>query len=126
MAAHTRVRAGLVLVEALRLISISVVLAQIGPVRGQDHLSRTTCTLVHARSTVMGVIQSIEDTDGLRCIDFIQHTNGTFGFKEFRRDPEDGGRWTLIADYSQPGWDTKDEAQRRAASVIAWFKRPTT
>ena len=48
----------------------------------------------------MTVIQSIEDADGLRCVDLIAHPDGTFAFKEFRRDPEDGGRWTLIADYS--------------------------
>jgi hypothetical protein len=39
------------------------------------------------------VIQSIEDADGLRCVDLIAHPDGTFAFKEFRRDPEDGGRW---------------------------------
>jgi hypothetical protein len=72
----------------------------------------------------MGVIQSIEDAEGMRCIDVIQHADNRFGFKEFRRDPEDGGRWTLIADYSRPGWDTKDEALRRAASVVGWFKQP--
>jgi hypothetical protein len=45
--------------------------------------------------TVRGVIQSIEDADGLRCVDLIAHRDGTFAFKEFRRDPEDGGRWTM-------------------------------
>jgi hypothetical protein len=38
------------------------------------------------------VIQSIEDADGLGCVDLIAHPDGTFAFKEFRRDPEDGGR----------------------------------
>ncbi|MBO0757997.1 MAG: tripartite tricarboxylate transporter substrate binding protein, partial [Bradyrhizobiaceae bacterium] len=41
MAAHVRVRAGLALVEALRLITLSAVLAQIAPVHGQDYPSRT-------------------------------------------------------------------------------------
>jgi tripartite-type tricarboxylate transporter receptor subunit TctC len=41
MAAHARVRAGLALVEALRLITLSTVLAQIAPVHGQDYPSRT-------------------------------------------------------------------------------------
>jgi tripartite-type tricarboxylate transporter receptor subunit TctC len=41
MAAHARVRAGLALVEALRLITLSAVIAQIAPVHGQDYPSRT-------------------------------------------------------------------------------------
>ena len=41
MAAHVRMRAGLALVEMLRLIAISVVLGLIAPVHGQDYPSRT-------------------------------------------------------------------------------------
>lgn len=41
MAAHARVRAGLALVEALRLIALSAVIGQIAPVHGQDYPSRT-------------------------------------------------------------------------------------
>jgi len=41
MAAHVRMRAGLALVEALRLIAISVVLGLIAPVHGQDYPSHT-------------------------------------------------------------------------------------
>jgi hypothetical protein len=72
------------------------------------------------------VIQSIEDADGLRCVDLIAHPDGTFAFKEFRRDPEDGGRWTLIADYSALNCVTKDEAWQRATVAIGWFKSPPT
>jgi hypothetical protein len=70
----------------------------------------------------MSVIQSVQDVDGLRCVDLIAHADGTFGFKEFRRDPEDAGRWTLIADYSELHCASKDEAWRRAAAAIGWFK----
>jgi len=41
MAAHARVRAGLALVEVLRLIALSAVIGQIAPVHGQDYPSRT-------------------------------------------------------------------------------------
>jgi tripartite-type tricarboxylate transporter receptor subunit TctC len=40
MAAHARVRAGLALVEVLRLITLSAVITQIAPVHGQDYPSR--------------------------------------------------------------------------------------
>jgi hypothetical protein len=74
----------------------------------------------------MTVIKSIEDREGLRCIDLIAHADGTFGFKEFRRDPEDAGRWTLISDYSALVCSTEDEAWRRAAAAVGWFKPPKT
>ena len=73
----------------------------------------------------MTVIRSIEDAEGRRCVDLIEHADGTFGFKECRRDPEDAGRWTLITDYSNLACTTKDEALRRAAAAIGWFKPPS-
>jgi hypothetical protein len=41
-----------------------------------------------------------------RCVDIFSRPDGTFGFEEFRRDPEDMGAWTPIAYYSGP---TRDE-----------------
>lgn len=43
------------------------------------------------------VIRSIEDGFGERCLDILKHPDGTYTLKAFRRDPEDGGRWTLDA-----------------------------
>jgi hypothetical protein len=37
------------------------------------------------------VLASVEDSDGSRCVDFFSRPDGTFGFEEFRRDPEDCG-----------------------------------
>ena len=67
------------------------------------------------------VLASLEDADGFRCVDIFQRADGTFAFKEFRRDPEDAGRWTLVGDYSQQGHASKDEALRAAASVLTWL-----
>jgi hypothetical protein len=61
--------------------------------------------------------------DGFRCVDIFERTDGTFRFKEFRRDPEDAGRWTLIGDYSHQSYPTKDEALRAAASTVACSER---
>ena len=69
----------------------------------------------------MKVVVSIEDEEGARCVDVFVRRDGTFGFKEFRRDPEDGGRWFLVADYSGKSYGSKDEALRAAASTITWF-----
>jgi len=34
---------------------------------------------------------------------------------------EDAGRWTLVGDYSQQSYTTKDEALRAAASMLTWL-----
>jgi hypothetical protein len=67
------------------------------------------------------VLASLEDADGFRCVDLFERPDGTFGFKEFRRDPEDAGGWTLVADYSHRAYAAKDEALRAAASSIPWL-----
>jgi hypothetical protein len=69
------------------------------------------------------VLTSLEDADGFRCVDIFVRLDGTFGFKEFRRDPEDAGRWTLIGDYSYQTLPTKDEALRAAKSSLPWFAK---
>jgi hypothetical protein len=67
------------------------------------------------------VVKSLEDADGFRCVDILERPDGIFSFKEFRRDPEDAGRWTLLGDYSQYSYSTKDDALRAAATNLAWF-----
>ena len=67
------------------------------------------------------VLTSLESADGFRCVDILQRADGSFGFKEFRRDPEDAGRWTLVGDYSNRIYPTKDAAVGDAASLIPWL-----
>jgi hypothetical protein len=67
------------------------------------------------------VVASFEDADGFRCVDILELPGKTFGFKEFRRDPEDSGRWTLIGDYSHLSFAAKRDALRAAAAHLPWF-----
>jgi hypothetical protein len=67
------------------------------------------------------VIRSLEDADGFRCVDIFERPDGSYGFKEFRRDPEDAGRWTLVGDYSHHSHATTDDALRVAATSIPWL-----
>ena len=69
----------------------------------------------------MVVLKSIEDEYGLRCVDIFRRDDGSFGFKEFRRDPEDGGRWTLVADYSAGRYANSDETLQEAQKAISWI-----
>ncbi len=72
----------------------------------------------------MADILSLEDPEGRRCVDVVPGPDGAFGYKEFRRDPEDGGGWTLVADYTGARYATRDEALRAAAATIRWLQPP--
>jgi hypothetical protein len=67
------------------------------------------------------VLVSLEDTDGFRCVDVFQRHDGSFGFKEFRRDPEDSGQWTLVGDYSYQVYPTQEAALQAARTALPWF-----
>jgi hypothetical protein len=46
---------------------------------------------------------------------------GTFGFEEFRRDPEDMGAWTSVAYYSERQFATEDDALAAARVAVPWL-----
>jgi len=74
-------------------------------------------------SAKMPVILSLEDDDGLRCIDIIRREDGTYTFKEFRKDLEDPGRWYLVSDFSNESYATKEGAIAQAGKAILWLNR---
>ena len=63
------------------------------------------------------VIGSREDGSGMRCVDIIR-VETRFAFKEYRKDAENGGRWTLVTDYSCITFPTLEDAERTAAAAI--------
>jgi len=67
------------------------------------------------------VINSVEDESGMNCVDVTSRPEGGFSFKVFRKDPEDEGRWTLVADYSGFRFGTEEEALCNAAVKIPWL-----
>ena len=56
-----------------------------------------------------------------RCVDIFLRPDGTFGFEEFRRDPEDRGTWTPVAYYSTQVFLSEDDAVAAARHVVAWL-----
>ncbi len=67
------------------------------------------------------VVVSVEDSEGSRCVDVIRRPDGAFCFKEFRRDPEDGGRWSVTADYSTATYASQEDTLCAARLVISWL-----
>jgi len=47
--------------------------------------------------------------------------DGTFGFEEFRRDPEDMGAWTPIGYFSGREFATADAALIAAKEAVPWL-----
>jgi hypothetical protein len=73
------------------------------------------------REFAMQAIKSLEDEEGLRCVDIIEREDGTYTFKEFRKDREDAGRWLLVRDFSSITCTGLDETIRAAATRVPWL-----
>jgi len=56
-----------------------------------------------------------------RCVDIFVRPDGTFGFEEFRRDPEDMGAWTPIAYYSGREFDSEEATIAAAREAVVWL-----
>jgi hypothetical protein len=67
------------------------------------------------------VLASYQTSDADRCVDVFSRPEGTFGFEEFRRDPEDMGVWTPAAYYSRLEFGTVAAARTAAERAVAWL-----
>jgi hypothetical protein len=56
-----------------------------------------------------------------RCVDIFIRPDGTFGFEEFRRDPEDMGTWTPVAYYSAQVYSSQRDAVIAARTRVPWL-----
>jgi hypothetical protein len=56
-----------------------------------------------------------------RCVDIFSRPDGTFGFEEFRRDPEDMGVWTPVAYFSGREFPSEAAALAAARESIPWL-----
>jgi hypothetical protein len=68
------------------------------------------------------VFSSIENFEGNRCIDLFLRPDGTYGFEEFRRDPEDAGSWTPVQYYSGVPYASKEGALIAATNATTWLE----
>jgi hypothetical protein len=67
------------------------------------------------------VLDSFENFDGSRCVDVFRRPDGTSGFEEFRRDPEDAGLWTPMNYFSGKDFISKDQAIAAAKRAVTWL-----
>ena len=67
------------------------------------------------------VFTSVENAEHDRCVDFFSRPDATFGFEEFRRDPEDRGDWTPVAFRAGLVFAAADDAYDAAARDVPWL-----
>jgi hypothetical protein len=67
------------------------------------------------------VLASLETDDGLRCVDLFRRPDGSFGYEEFRRDPEDRGAWTPVSFASGLSYRSLEAARVAAARAVKWL-----
>lgn len=68
------------------------------------------------------VVRSINLDGETICIDIFARPDGTFGFDEFRRDPEDGRGWYSIGHHGAAEFKTSDEALAQARKTVSWLE----
>jgi len=54
-------------------------------------------------------------------VDFFFRPDATFGFEEFRRDPEDRGNWTPVQCYSEAVFPGAAAAYGAAEQAVPWL-----
>src|ERR1700682_6848764 len=93
-----------------------VVLRQPSMVKGKSLASRgasaTGLPMSSSSKAAMAhkVLVSLESPYGDYCVDIFMRADGTFGFEECRRDPEDGGGWYSLHRYSSQVFDAEKDA----------------
>ena len=67
------------------------------------------------------VLRSINDAEGLRCVDIFERPDGSFGFDEFRRDAERPG-WYSIAYQGERRFESAEDALAAALRATPWLR----
>ncbi|WP_224824083.1 hypothetical protein [Cognatishimia sp. MH4019] len=55
------------------------------------------------------------------CVDIFQRPDGSFGFDEFRRDPEDMRGWFSIGYHGDKRFETAEDALNSAKDTVGWL-----
>ena len=67
------------------------------------------------------VVRSINNSEKRRCVDIFQREDGSFGFEEYRRDPETNEGWYKVGFFGNSIFSSEEEAQKNACKFIIWL-----
>ena len=68
------------------------------------------------------VIATLHNNAGDRAVKIMRQPDGTFGFNEFRRDPEDAGGWTLTRANPRGTFASAVQAFTAAEDDVPWLR----
>ena len=68
------------------------------------------------------VLLSVNLDGGTVCVDIFQRPDGSFGFDEFRRDPEDMRGWFSIGSHGEKRFTSAQDALSMAKEVVGWLE----
>ena len=69
------------------------------------------------------VVASFNNDTGDHCVDIFVRDDGTFGFEEYRRDPEDMRGWFSLHRHATHVFATDAAALAKATASVAWMAR---
>ena len=67
------------------------------------------------------VLQSINLDGGLRCVDIFLRADGSHGFRECRRDPEENRGWYELGGFSETRYTSVEDAVEAAKLSVIWL-----
>jgi hypothetical protein len=67
------------------------------------------------------VLCSYNQDGEARCVDIFVRPDGSYGFEEYRRDPEDGRGWFAIGASSTRVFATPEAARAAALISVPWL-----
>lgn len=67
------------------------------------------------------VLRSYDQDGETRCVDIFVRADGSYGFEEYRRDPEDGRGWFAIGASSARAFASPEAARAAAVDSVPWL-----
>ena len=70
------------------------------------------------------VTRSISSDEGLRCVDIFFREDNSFGFEEYRKDPEANEGWFKIGFFEKvTEFASEDDAFDEACKLVPWLNK---
>ena len=70
------------------------------------------------------VTKSISSDEGLRCVDIFRREDNSFGFAEYRKDPEANEGWFKIGFFEEvTKFASENDAFNEACETIPWLNQ---
>ena len=70
------------------------------------------------------IVRSINNFNETLCVDIFQRDDNSFGFEEYRRDPETNEGWYKIGTFGGIIFSCEKDAYENACEHVVWLIKP--